>query len=178
MPFGIELRTLRGQVHQPAWYGLAVKRGRGAFDNIHALDEPRIDLQHIVTAAVAHKAHAVEENIIHVAAVKTAQRQRVKARRAAADVGEHTRRIVKRLRKCACALIFHLLTRDDGNRLRGGDKRLIGFGRTCAGFHHIAFGRRGGRLRGGGANGDGLFGERDVGCRQRQRAQHGGAFQG
>lgn len=138
MAFRLELRAFRGEVHQAAGNALAVKRRRGAFDDIHTLNKPRVYLQNAVAAAVAHQAHAVEENIVHIAAMEAAQGNGVEARCAAADIRKDPWRIVQRFGKRTGALVFHLLAGDDGNRLAGGYQRLIGFGRAAGGFHRVA----------------------------------------
>ncbi|MNC81195.1 hypothetical protein D3C75_1342510 [compost metagenome] len=51
---------------------MAVKGRRRPFNDVDALKEPRIHLNHVVAAAVAHQAQAIEEGIVNIAAVETA----------------------------------------------------------------------------------------------------------
>lgn len=82
-----ELRTFGSQVDHAARHALPVERGGGAADHIHAFDKPRVDLQYVMAAAVAHQAHAVEEQVIDVAAVVAAQGDGVEPGGAAAEAG-------------------------------------------------------------------------------------------
>ena len=80
-----------------------------------------------MAAAVAHQAHAVKEQVIDVTAVVAAQRDGIKARRAAAKTGINPRRILERLAYGIGALIGDLLAGDHRYRLGGSYQRLIGF---------------------------------------------------
>ena len=120
-----ELRPFGGQIDHPARYALAIKGGRGAADDVDALNKPWIDLQHVMAAAIAHQAHAVKEQVIDVAAVVAAQRDGIKARRAAAKTGINPG--VYWSAGGIGALIGDLLAGDHRYRLGGSYQRLIGF---------------------------------------------------
>jgi len=129
-----------------------------------------------VASAVAHQTHAVEEDIIHVAAVEAPQRDGVEARCTAAKVGVDPRRIAQRLVNVHHALIVHLLTGDNRYRLTGDNQRLIGFGGAARALHRVALGRRSGRLGGGSANDNGIFSQNGMGKGNAQRAKPDRAF--
>ena len=138
-----ELRTLGHHVHQPTRHRLAIKRRRGAFDDVDALKEGVIYLQCVETAAVAHYPHTVEESVIDIAAVEATQSNSVITGRRTAEVGEDTGAVAQRLVQGQCTLILHLLAGDHGYRLRRGNQRTIAFGCALAGGRQIALGRRG-----------------------------------
>ncbi|VGQ02888.1 hypothetical protein SB00610_05020 [Klebsiella quasipneumoniae subsp. similipneumoniae] len=116
-----ELRALGGQVDHAARHALPVERGGGAADHIDAFDKPWVDLHHVMAAAVAHQAHAVEEQVIDVAAVVAAQGNGVKSGGATAEAGVDPRGIFQRLADGIRPLIRHLLAGDNRHRLGGGD---------------------------------------------------------
>ena len=116
-----ELRTFGSQVDHAARHALPVERGGGAADHIHAFDKPRVDLQYVMAAAVAHQAHAVEEQVIDVAAVVAAQGDGVEPGGAAAEAGVDPRGIFQRLADGIRPLIRHLLAGDHRHRLGGSD---------------------------------------------------------
>ncbi|MNC14202.1 hypothetical protein D3C75_619710 [compost metagenome] len=90
-----KLRSLRGFHHQAARNSLSVKRRRRPFDNINAFEEPRVNLNHVVAAGVAHQAQAIKENVIHITAVETAQGNGVITCCATRKAGEHARRVIQ-----------------------------------------------------------------------------------
>ena len=112
MPLFAKQWAFAGHVHQAARHRLPIERGRGAFDHIDAFEKPGIDLHHIEAAAVAHHPQAVEEGVINVTAVETAQRNGIVTAGGTGEIGKHTRRIVQRLVKRRRALILDLLARD------------------------------------------------------------------
>ena len=116
-----ELRALGGQVDHAARHALPVERGGGAADHIDAFDKPRVDLHHVMAAAVAHQTHAVEEQVIDVAAVVAAQGDGVEPGGAAAEAGVDPRGIFQRLADGIRPLIRHLLAGDHRHRLGGSD---------------------------------------------------------
>ncbi|VFS75728.1 Uncharacterised protein [Raoultella terrigena] len=157
MTFRGELRALRGQVDQAARHALPVQRGGGAADNVHPFDKPRIDLNDVMAPAVAHQAHAVEEQVIHVAAVVAAQGDGIKTRRAAAKARVDAWRVLQRLANRIRALIGHLLPGNNRHRLGGSNQRLIGFGGSGGGLCAIAHGGRAGGVDRLGGNHDRFF---------------------
>ncbi|HET7313451.1 MAG TPA: hypothetical protein VFJ08_03750 [Salinisphaera sp.] len=121
---------------------MAVEHGTRTLDDIDALKKERVDLDVRIAAGIAHQAQAVEEHVVHVAGMKTPQRDHVLPLRRPSQTGEGAGRVTQGVVNAARALIRDLLPGDHVDRLRRLDKRRIGSRGAAAGIDEVAFGWR------------------------------------
>ena len=155
--FFSKLRALGGFHYHTAGNALAVKRRRRSFHHINTFQEPRINLNGVIGRAIAQDPQAIEEGVVDVTAVETAQGNGVITRCAAGKVGEYAWRVVQCSVNRGGVLVSHLLTGHNRNGLTGGDQRLIRFGRTFTGFRAVTLRRSIGGIRRRGFDNDGVF---------------------
>ncbi|NYH15881.1 hypothetical protein GGD41_003109 [Paraburkholderia bryophila] len=113
-------RQLARHQHGAARATLPVQHRNRTADHIDTVEEVRIDTRRRIPGR-AHETHAVEVGV--VAEIETARRDLVEANVVvlSGDARHIAQRGIHRLR----GLVVHLLTRDDGNRLRRLDQRRV-----------------------------------------------------